>query len=124
MIELFSIELPCNLTNNNNGQSRHFGKSASDRKKFERMLRRMKLDRNPFEQPVVLHVTRILGPRQKYWDSDSVGRGNFKQLLDAAVAVGWFYDDSYKYIKHTAFFQEAGRRAAGPAVLIEVFAAQ
>lgn len=118
---LFSVTIKMKLTNNNSGQTRHFGKSASDRKKFEKMLRRLKLVRPPFGMPVVLHITRILGARQQYWDSDSVGRGNSKQIIDSCVACGWFHDDSYKYIKHTAFFQDGDRRKDGPAVRIEVF---
>lgn len=118
---LLSVTLPINLSNNNSGQTRHWRKSHTDRKKFERMLRRLRLVRTPFSVPVLLHVTRVLGKGQRYWDSDSVGRGNSKQIIDACTACGWWTDDSYKYIQHTAFFQDGGRRKDGPAVLIEVF---
>jgi hypothetical protein len=75
----------------------------------------------PFEFPVEVHVTRILGPRQSFWDSSSVLRGNYKEIEDSLVAVGWFHDDSTKYITNTAGFQDATQRENGPAVKIEIF---
>jgi len=117
---LFTATLPVNLTNNNNGQSRHFGKSASDRKELEKILRGLGLVRKPFDVPVVVYVTRVLGKGQRCWDSSSGLRGTYKQLEDSAVACGWFQDDSYKYIKETRFFQDDTQRSNGPAVVIEV----
>ena len=118
---LLRVTLPVNLTNNNNGQTKHFGKSAADRKKFERMLKRLGLVRKPFDVPVVVYVTRVLGKGQRCWDSSSGLRGSYKQLEDACVACGWFHDDSYKFIKETRFFQDDTQRSNGPAVVIEAF---
>ncbi len=79
------------------------------------------LKRDPFKFPVKLTLTRILGPNQRLWDADSVLRGNAKQLVDSLVAVGWFHDDSMKYITQVIGAQDATQRENGPAVLIEVF---
>lgn len=79
------------------------------------------LKRDPFEFPVKVTLTRILGPNQRLWDADSVLRGNAKQLIDSLVAIGWFYDDSMKYIVQVVGDQDATQRENGPAVLIEVF---
>jgi hypothetical protein len=110
-----------NLTNGNDGQGRAWYKTASTRKAIEQQLRVQKLERDPFEFPVKLTLTRILGPNQRLWDADSVLRGNAKQLLDSLVAVGWFHDDSMKYITQVIGAQDATQRENGPAVFIEVF---
>lgn len=110
-----------NLTNGNDGQGRAWYKTASTRKAIEQQLRVQKLERNPFEFPVKLKLTRLLGPRQKLFDADNVLRGNSKQLIDSLVAVGWFHDDSMKYITQVTGAQDATQRENGPAVLIEVF---
>lgn len=110
-----------NLTNGNDGQGRAWYKSASTRKAIEQQLKAQKLERDPFEFPVKVRLTRILGPNQRLWDADSVLRGNAKQLIDSLVAVGWFHDDSMKYIVQVIGAQDATQRESGPAVLIEVF---
>ena len=119
--KLFSVTIPIELTNSNNGQGRGWHKSASDRKKFERILKRLGLVRTPFDVPVIVHVTRILGKGQRMWDASSGLRGNYKALEDACTACGWWFDDSPKYISEVRFFQDKKRRGEGPAVMIEFF---
>jgi len=111
-----------NLTNGNDGQGRAWYKTASTRKAIEQQLKVQDLKRDPFEFPVKVTLTRILGPNQRFWDADSVLRGNAKQLIDSLVAVGWFHDDSMKFITQVIGAQDATQRENGPAVLIEVFA--
>ena len=111
-----------NLTNGNDGQGRAWYRTASTRKAIEQQLKVQDLKRDPFDFPVKITLTRILGPNQRLWDADSVLRGNAKQLIDSLVAVGWFHDDSMKYITQVIGAQDATQRENGPAVLIEVFA--
>lgn len=111
-----------NLTNGNDGQGRGWYKTASTRKAIEQQLKVQDLKRDPFDFPVKITLTRILGPNQRLWDADSVLRGNAKQLIDSLVAVGWFHDDSMKYIVQVIGAQDATQRENGPAVSIEVFA--
>lgn len=120
---LFSQELPIELTNKNDGQGRHWGGSASDRTKFEKIISKMNLKRTPFPCPVILRVTRLLGPRQRLWDVDSVFRGNWKQIQDSLVACGWFTDDKPAYITDIRQRQIKDGRDK-PAILIEVFKSQ
>jgi len=115
--------LPIELTNGNDGQGGRWFNSANARKKLEVKLRQIYSKRVPFDFPVEVHVTRILGSNQRMWDSSSVLRGNYKQLEDALVVLGWFHDDSTKYITHTQGFQDATQRENGPAVKIEIFRA-
>jgi hypothetical protein len=112
--------LPFELTNGNDGRGGKWFSSSKLRKKFEKDLRLLGLVRQPFPHPVVVTVTRILGPRQSLWDSSSIGRGNWKEIEDALVACGWFVDDSPKYITRTIFEQDVTNRGDGPAVLVAI----
>lgn len=66
------------------------------------------------EQPVVLMVTRVLGPRMRLWDADSVNRGNCKQLVDSFVQAGYLIDDGPKYVRLAIGNQIDDQRDAGP----------
>jgi hypothetical protein len=121
MKELLTLTLPIELTNNNNGQGRAWFSSAKARNKLEESLRALGLTRSPFEVPVKVVITRILGKGQRLWDSSSVLRGNYKQLEDAMVKCGWFYDDSPKYITVTLGLQDDTQRNEGPAIKIQIF---
>ena len=113
--------LPVELKNNNVGRGSKWFPSAQIRRDIESLLRTLGHEREPFDTPVQVRVTRILGRRQSYYDPDSVGRGVAKELFDALVAVGWFRDDSWRWIRHVDYRQDASRRADGPATRIEVF---
>lgn len=116
--------LPIELTNGNDGRGNRWFSSAKIRKDVEKQLIELRHERDPFEFPVVVHVTRLLGPKQRLWDSSSIGRGNWKEIEDALVVLGWFYDDSPKWITETRFFQNGENRTRGPAILVEIFKAQ
>ena len=110
--------LQLKLTNGNDGRGNAFWKSATFRKSCEQYLRAFHKQRKPFEMPVVVHVTRLFSGRERLWDSSSIGRGNWKEIEDALVAVGWFHDDSPKWIRRTVFDQ---RKHNESCVLVEVF---
>lgn len=116
--------LPIELTNGNDGRGSKWFSSAKVRKSIEETLRAMGLDRQPFDAPVNVHITRILGKNQRLWDADSILRGNSKELIDALVAVGWFHDDGPKYIKAVTADQDATQRENGPSVIVKVTVAQ
>lgn len=121
MISLLVQRLSLELTNGNEGRTKTYFKSHSEKKKFLSYLAAKKLNRQPFDQPVVVHVTRILGKGQRLWDTSSGLRGNYKELEDALVDMGWFHDDSPLWITETRFFQCDAHREKGPAILLEVF---
>ena len=110
------------LTNGNDGRGNRWFSSAKVRKEIETDLRLLQEEREPFRQPVRLEITRILGKGEHKWDYDSVLRGNVKELLDALVAIGWFVDDSPKWITGVVGLQDDSQRVNGPAVKVEVFA--
>jgi hypothetical protein len=113
--------LPIEIQNKNDGQGRHWSGMHKTRRRMETDLRMLGLVRQPFEFPVSVLVTRILGKGQRFWDSSSVLRGTYKSLEDSLVACGWFHDDSRKYITNTFGIQDGNRRHLGPSVRIEVF---
>lgn len=103
---LHAARLPVVLTNGNDGRNKRWFSSAKLRTQIEFMLRlNGHVRKEPFNEPIVLRITRVLARAQKLWDSDSLGRGNAKELVDSLVACKWFRDDSAAYITETRFVQ-------------------
>lgn len=117
-----SIVLPIKLTNANDGRGGSFWESAKRRKDYESIIAACGVRHTPFYSVVTIRITRILGPRERLWDADSVLRGSAKELIDAMVACGWFVDDGPKWIKTCDGRQDKSQRENGPSVLLEVFA--
>jgi hypothetical protein len=117
---MLTLLIPLELTNRNDGRGHSWHRTASERQKIERLLIAEGLQRSPFETPVTIRITRILGKGQRLWDPDSGLRGNAKELIDSLVAAGWFHDDSAKWITEVRFFQCATDRELGPAVRIDI----
>ena len=115
-----TMQLPIELTNGNSGRGGEWFASNSRRKKYEKMIRQLGLVREPFDFPVIVSVVRVLGKKQKLWDSSSVLRGNWKEIEDSLVACGWFKDDSTAHIVNTFGYQDDTRRDQGPCVEIVV----
>lgn len=113
--------MPIELTNGNDGRGSKWFSSAKVRDRLELRLRSLGHVRTPFPFPVVVHVTRILGRRQQLWDASSCGRGNFKELEDSLVVLGWFHDDGPKFIKEVRFFQLIPPERKDPSVVIQIY---
>lgn len=120
--QLELIRLPIRLTNNNGGRGGSYHASATFRKKCEEHLRAWGLAANPvrFPFPVRVRVIRVLGPHERKWDTSSILRGNYKEIEDALVAIGWFPNDSPQWIGMTLPDQDDSQRDFGPAIVIEV----
>ena len=118
---IYVATIPFDLSNNNDGQGRAWYRTAAVKKAITDQLARQGMHREPFEFPVRVVLTRILGPKQKLWDADSVLRGSSKQLFDGLVDAGWFVDDGPNYITKVDGRQDKTKRSEGPAVLIEIF---
>ena len=134
---LLRIRLPIELTNSNSGRSgtyhrshqfrrqveiqlRAWGLTATDRVLFTLAASELSSKGLPFHFPVEVTVCRVLGPYQKLWDVSSGLRGNWKEIEDALVAVGWFHDDKPKWISDTRFKQIADDRKNGPSIIVEL----
>lgn len=112
------IQLPIELTNGNDGRGGAFWSSAKLRKQIEQRL--VDFRREPFAHPTAITITRVLGPGQRLWDNDSIGRGNAKELIDSLVALGWWHDDRPQWISQVDYRQDATRRSVGPVVEIAI----
>ncbi len=116
-----SVRFEIELDNGNTGRGNQWFSSARLRKQYERQLLSEGFLREPFGFPVRLELTRILGPNQRKWDADSILRGNAKEIIDAMVAIGFFVDDSPKYIVSVIGLQDDNDRKSGPAIKIDIF---
>lgn len=135
------IEIPMKLKNNNQGQGRHWYGSHKERAIASQAVAKARvwqpstsesricvslpewlsgLDRKA-DQKIGLVVWRMLGKGERLWDSDSVLRGNYKQIQDALIQHGLAPDDSPKYIEWVLGRQEDRLRDLGSKVLIEVY---
>ena len=111
--------LPIKPTNGNDGRGNTWFSSSRLRKDIATALAYLR--RQPFREPVSVTLVRILGKGERYWDPSSVLRGNSKELLDALVELGWFVDDSIKWINQPVIgLQDVSRREIGPAWEIRI----
>lgn len=122
MTLLRTITLPIEITNDNEGRTKHWTKAANRKHLYAKILRIMGGKVEPLEQPVVISITRILGAGQRLWDADSIGRGSVKELIDSFVACRWLHDDGPKWVSEVTYRQNATDRKAGPAVKVEFYA--
>lgn len=120
-MKVLDIVLPIELKNNNTGRGFHWSKTNKERQYMEECLILLRQKRKPFDHPVSVLVTRILGKGQSFWDSSSILRGNYKELEDAFVACGWFHDDNTQWITSTFGVQDGTRRDLGRGIHIQCF---
>ena len=120
---LHSAILPIGIINDNDGRTKHYGVSKDRRLRYERKLRSLGFAREPFGQQTDVVVTHILGPGQKKLDQSSILRGNYKEIEDALVWLGWWHDDAPPYIRFVLPDQDTTQRDIGPAIRIDVYAA-
>lgn len=122
MTQLATLTLPLTLTNDNEGRTKHWSTASKRRGQYATIVRVLGGKRKPFEFPVALTITRIVGLRQRLWDADSIGRGSVKELIDSLVECGWLVDDGPKHVSEVRYRQLVDRKS-GPAVKVEFFRA-
>lgn len=115
-----TLTLPIELTNGNEGRSKHWGAAAKRRAEYERIIRTKYPKAAPVPTPCRVTITRVLGPRQQRFDADSLGRGNAKELVDAIVACGFIPDDGPQHVVEVTYRQDATRRRSGPSTEITI----
>ena len=115
------VTIPIELDNGNIGRGSKWFSSAKLRKQYEAKLRALGMVcKEPIPYRCINTVTRVLGKGQRLWDSSSIGRGNWKEIEDSLVALGWWVDDCPKYIAQTIFLQDETRRADGPYIVLQI----
>lgn len=127
---IIKIVVKAEVSNRNDGQGRHWSASSKARTRlfdacrdaeFYRWnfdaddweLSDLKSCKIPSRQKVDILATRVLGPKRRMWDPDSILRGEFKQLLDSLVQLRVIEDDSSKYVGYVVGDQDPSRRHDG-----------
>ena len=121
MSQIRSITLPIEITNDNEGRSKHWTKAANRKHNYAKILRIMGGKVEPLETSCRIEITRILGAGQRLWDADSIGRGSVKELIDSFVACRWLHDDGPKWVSEVTYRQDASDRKAGPSVKVDFY---
>lgn len=63
--------------------------------------------------------TRVLGKGEKLFDDANMAGGSCVELQDAMTALGWWHDDSPRYLE-SRFAQDAKHRQYGSCVVIRI----
>lgn len=130
---ILTIGINAELKNNNNGQTKHWSTSHREKKVMINALQnaiilhpencslsfldfRKEIMVGSFNQKVDLTIKRILGKGQRFFDPDSILRGNCKQLVDALTSEKILKDDSSKHIGRVLGLQCANQRTRGPSI--------
>lgn len=117
---VLEFTLPVRLTNDNNGQKRHWGRSARRRTELGLQIKAWFPLLKPIPFPVRVSVIRVLGKGDRLWDEDSIGRGNAKQLIDALRKAGMFVNDDPRWIVSVPYSQDSSDRREYPRVRIRI----
>lgn len=130
------IELPLLIGNGNEGQKKHWGGHEDARKHIASAMRRARIMQKaddgswhetaispyPFTCRVDIWATRILGPKERLWDPDSILRGaGAKAMIDSLVDHAILKDDSSKYVRYCLGDQIDDARDQGPKWILEFF---
>ena len=131
---LFTITIDKELKNGNTGRTKHFSQAIKEKKQWVQALGNADVETvtgivyplpafiqdvmlgSPIQQKVGIVVNRVLGKRQRQWDSDSILRGNFKECLDSVVGSGLLSDDNTKCVAWCVGLQDDTRKSEGPFV--------
>ncbi|NNE62373.1 MAG: hypothetical protein HKN35_15885 [Woeseia sp.] len=112
--------LPINLKSQNTGRGNAWYGTAEARRAMQEALYPEYNRNDPFDYPVGVLYTRVCGVGQRSWDNDNLAI-SCKQLQDALTALGWWHDDSDKWLRCLAYRHDTSRRQQGPAVMVSVF---
>ncbi len=139
---LFTLTVDKELKNNNVGRSAHWSSAHKQKKEWTNALKKADvvtesglalplqafieevLNGQPVQQKVGIVFKRVLGKRQRMFDSDSILRGNAKELLDAVVDSGLLVDDNVKHVAWCIGLQDDKRKDQGPSVELLFYGAE
>ncbi len=129
---LFTLSIYKELKNNNAGRSAHWSSAHKSKREWVNALKEADvmtetgvhftlsdfhadiLSGQPLAQKVGIAARRVLGKRQRFFDADSILRGNFKECLDSVVDFGILTDDSTKHVTWCVGLQDDSRKDEGP----------
>lgn len=122
MEPLLDEVIPVDIVSQNTGRGNRWFNAAKIRNQFEDLLILQNRRKYPIEVPVDLEYTRRVGPGQRAWDQDNLALA-LKQFQDALVSMGWFHDDSPKWIRSIRYRHDTEHREAGAAIRVVAYPA-
>lgn len=130
----YTIRIFRELNNGNSGRTKHWTQAHGERRAWRKALDNACVIlsngdelafydhvRQPPDYVQGLIVRRVLGAKARYWDADSVLRGNAKECIDSLTEAGIAKDDGIRYIEWVLGVQDADRRKIGPFTEVEVW---
>lgn len=124
MKPLLTVSVDIDLLSENQTLREHWSKRKKRRKVYGWLLRAAFGRSTPFDHPVKITATRVLGKGQRPFDGDNFMGGSWKQVQDAMVDVGWLHDDTVKWLPKVVPVQDASKREQGPMLIIDIERAQ
>jgi hypothetical protein len=107
--------LSMNAFSERNPRQRH-----KERKDWEWVIRGLLgKPKKPFEHKVLIRITRVLGPKQHFFDEGAMHGGSVKQIVDALKLEGWLVDDSRKWVTLDCLEDDRDRKK--PGTILEIF---
>lgn len=70
-------------------------------------------------QRQLVTVTRLMGVHERPLDLQNIGAGSAVELIDALKQLGWFVDDSPRWLE-PRFRQKRNDQDPGPSCLVEI----
>lgn len=124
MMPILTVAVDIDLLSENKTLREHWSKRKKRKRDYGWLLSQQFNKTKPFDHPVKITVTRILGKGQRPFDADNFIGGSWKQVQDAMVDIGWLHDDTTKYVKSVVPVQDASNRQLGPSLIIDIERAQ
>ncbi len=116
-----TLVLPTALLLKNGRDKLHWRERNDLKKSYKEILMLKYKAQTPPQVRQKAVVTRIKGPRERDFDLQNIGAGSAVELLNAMTAVGYWLNDSPKWLE-TEFRQAFHPTLKGPAVLVEITA--
>ena len=115
-----TLVLPIQLLSKNDRDRLHYRRRSALRLSYQSIveLTHPRKHETPRE-PQRVTVTRLMGAHERPFDLQNVGAGSAVELIDALKQLGWFRDDSARWLE-PRFLQRPNDRDPGPACLVEI----
>ena len=93
--------------------------SATWRNNLVNRLRNLGFGRNtPLNEPVVIVVTRVMGPGDNFWRSTDLVKQQYRRIEQALERLNYINNRGRQWVVETVTNQEDSRRSEGPAIEI------
>ena len=115
-----TLILPIQLLSKNERDRLHYRRRSALRLSYQQIieLTHPRRHETPRRRQLVT-VTRLMGAHERPLDLQNIGAGSAIELIDALKHLGWFPDDSAKWVV-PRFRQRPNDKDPGPSCLVEI----